>query len=114
MRYNIDIKYDILYIKCSGRLNIENSIEFENELKEKFKNNIKYIIFNLKEVEYISSSGIRLLVASLKQVQNNNGILVLSEVSEPVLNVLKLVGLDDKFIYTKSDQEAIEYINERK
>lgn len=114
MGYNIDVKYDIIYIKCSGRLNIENSIEFENELKERFHNNIKYIIFNLREVEYISSSGIRLLVANLKNVQENDGILILSEISEQVLNVLKLVGLDDKFIYTNSDQEAIEYINERK
>ena len=114
MSFNIDMKYDILFVKCTGRLNIENAIELEEELKERFQSEINYIIFNLKDVEYISSSGIRVLVSSLKKVQDSNGILVLSEVSDPVMGVLKLVGLQDKFVYTNSDQEAIEYINERK
>ena len=68
MSYTMEMKNDILFIKCSGRLNIENSLELEKDINDRIDNLVKYIVFNFQDVEYISSSGIRVLIATLKRL----------------------------------------------
>ena len=69
-------------------------------LKEGHKN----LLFNLRDVAYVDSSGIGELFSSFTTVQNQGGILKLSSPNERVRNVLHLTKLNT--VIDVSDDEA--------
>ena len=57
-----------LYLKIKGRLDIEGTTIFESILSN--LSNIGSIIFDFEEVDYISSSGLKIVLKCKKQVEN--------------------------------------------
>ena len=54
------------------------------------------IVIDLKEVEWMNSSGLGILIGSMTTLKNNNGKMVLANVSERIsklLNITKLTGV---------------------
>jgi anti-sigma B factor antagonist len=78
-----------------GDLDIESSIDFKNFVREKLKiNHYDEVLIDLKEVEYIDSSGLGSLIAVAKDCRSNASKLKLINVPDIVYNVLKLTRLD--------------------
>jgi anti-sigma B factor antagonist len=78
-----------------GDLDIESSIDFKNFVREKLKiNHYDEVLIDLKEVEYIDSSGLGSLIAVAKDCRLNASKLKLINVPDIVYNVLKLTRLD--------------------
>jgi anti-sigma B factor antagonist len=74
----------------SGWLDTKTAPELAAELSG-LDAGIKSLIFDLGELEYISSAGLRQLVAAHKMVSGN---LVLRNVRPEVLDVLRMAGFD--------------------
>ena len=55
----------------------------------------KYVILDLSRVDYMSSSGIGIILDANNQANNKGGALVLANVTPEVQEILELVGLDD-------------------
>ncbi|MDL2246927.1 phosphotransferase [Methanobrevibacter sp. OttesenSCG-928-K11] len=77
-------------LKISGILNTETSIVLDNYIQKFLKENIKELIIDTNELEYISSSGIRILLKTYKKLDGN---LKLINVNDNVKEVLDTVGL---------------------
>ena len=54
----------------------------------------KIVHINLKDVQYMDSSGISILIESHQQAEENNGKLVLKEISKSVLKVIMMAKLE--------------------
>ncbi len=65
------------------------------------------IIVNMGDVEYISSGGLRVLLASLKQQRKGDGALSLCSLRPPVLKVFKLAGFTSIFNIYETESEAL-------
>ena len=63
--------------------------KLEEELSKNI-NGVQEIVFNFEELKYISSSGIRVLVATKKKIENMKVLKPTDEVME-VFNVTRLV-----------------------
>jgi anti-anti-sigma factor len=80
-------------LKAKGRLDAYWAGHLGNEVAEVLREGARSIRLNMKEVEYVSSAGIRVLFQSYKQLQGIRGTFVVSEPSEAVRSVLELAGV---------------------
>lgn len=83
-----------LKVKPRGRLDLVASTELEKELKEHM-DGVQEIIMDFTDVEYISSGGIRVLLAAEKQLERSNGKVTVIHANEHIIEVFELVGFMD-------------------
>ena len=76
--------------KLSGWLDTQSAPELEAALNE-LAPEAEALTLDLAEVEYVSSAGLRQLVAAHKKLRGN---LTLRNVSGEIRNVIRMTGLD--------------------
>ena len=91
----------------SGRVDSATAPELETGLKQLVEAGKTQIVLDLKNVEYMSSAGLRAMVSTLKAVKRVNGDLRLATPSPRVEEVLRLAGLTAIFSIHLSRDEAI-------
>ena len=77
-------------IKLIGRLDTTTAPLLEAELKTSL-NDVEELDFNFEELDYISSAGLRVLLAAQK-VMNRQGVMKLHNVKPEVMEVLEITG----------------------
>jgi anti-sigma B factor antagonist len=99
---------DIYIILISGRMDTMTSKYVEARLDSIIEENRPKIIIDLSEVDYISSVGLRVLLASLKKQRQNQGSLQLASLQPFVQNIFKITGLDKIFQISPSEEAAFQ------
>lgn len=82
-----------LEILLEGRLDTTTSPMLETELKQSI-DGITELIFNFEKLEYISSAGLRILLAAQK-IMNKQGTMVVKNVNEIIDEVFEVTGFSD-------------------
>lgn len=85
----IDGKY-IATLK--GEMDTAAAMEAEEVLKPLYDSGGKEVIIDCAELEYIASSGLRLLLGILKGAKNKGSRVVMRNVNDDIKNVFKLTG----------------------
>ncbi|MDH5717395.1 MAG: STAS domain-containing protein [Spirochaetia bacterium] len=97
----------IVYLK--GRLDVHLSAEIEKELNKLIDENTKAdLIINMREVEYMSSSGLRILVAAMRILKEKDRSLRLCALNSAVRKVFEVVELIDMFEVYDTEEEAVQ------
>lgn len=86
---------EILNCTFLGRLDTLNCEGLENDILAKIDENCAGIVFNLKDVDYIASSFLRICLLAAKEVGGDNFSIV--NVHPLVKKVLKLSAFDKMF-----------------
>lgn len=76
----------------SGELDTAAAAQTEKDLQPLLNSNGKEIVLDCKELEYISSSGLRVLLSILKQAQAVGSRVVLKNVNDVIHDVLDISG----------------------
>ena len=79
-------------LKLTGWLNTENAPVLEAEVNA-LSEDVTELILDFSGVGYISSAGIRQIVATYKKMSGN---ILLRNLSGEIMNVIKLTGLDKR------------------
>ena len=82
-----------LTVKLVGRLDTTTAPILEGDLR-KSVDNIEKLIFEISELEYISSAGLRVLLSAQK-VMNKQGKMIIRGVNETVMEVFEVTGFVD-------------------
>lgn len=82
-----------LTMKLGGRLDTTTAPELEKAFEENMEVS-KDLILDMKELEYISSAGLRVLLAAQKKM-NQAGKMKLTGVSDEVMEVFEITGFAD-------------------
>ncbi|MCA9997595.1 MAG: STAS domain-containing protein [Anaerolineales bacterium] len=90
-------------ITVSGRVNSESYTQLDAALNDARDS----VALNLAGVSYMSSAGVRVLVAKLRDCRQSGGSLVLSQPSDKVTEVLELTGLTALFSTFDNDTAAV-------
>jgi len=85
---------DILTAVISGRIDTTTSPVLDSELKGSLEG-ITELILNFEKVEYISSSGLRVLLSLHKIMTAKDGKLIISKPAEMVFEVFDVTGFAD-------------------
>jgi len=86
---------DITIVTISGRVDSVTAATMDAELAKIVHDN-KKIVLDLKDVEYMSSAGIRAIAKALRSEEKSKGALKLASISKNVAEVLETVGMMDR------------------
>lgn len=93
MTIGIAKETESLTMKLGGRLDTTTAPELEKAFEENMDVS-KDLILDMKELEYISSAGLRVLLAAQKKM-NQSGKMKLTGVSDEVMEVFEITGFSD-------------------
>ena len=109
----MDIKTELtegvtmLFIR-EDRLDANNSEELKVELHHLFEKGIKDLIIDLKEVHFIDSSGLGVLVSGYKNASIKHGSLKLSNLQSQVKSLFELTRLHRVFDIFMTVDDALQ------
>ncbi|HOT07070.1 MAG: STAS domain protein [Methanosaeta sp. PtaB.Bin039] len=98
---------DVTVISISGRIDLTSVGELEARLNKAIDVS-SMIVIDLEETAYISSSGLRVLLAGLKRLGRQNGHMRLAAPQLMVRNVLEISGLCNLFSIQRNLKEALD------
>ena len=84
---------DSLTLKVKGRLDTNSAPELEREISDSVLG-ISKLIIDLAELQYISSAGLRVLLAAQKTM-NKQGSMIVKNVSDSIMEVFEITGFSD-------------------
>ena len=90
----------------SGRIDSNSSGELERALHDAINDN-SGIVMDLADTEYISSSGLRILLAGKKMLKERKGEMILASLQPVVRDVFEIAGLSRLFLIKKSLEDAL-------
>lgn len=85
---------DKLVLDLEGRLDTTTAPQLENELKVSLYD-IKELTLDMENLEYLSSAGLRVLLAAQKQMQKQKAEMVIVNVNEIIMEVFEVTGFVD-------------------
>ena len=80
-------------LAIGGRLDTTTAPELEKEL-ENLLSEVKELVFDMSELEYISSAGLRVLLKAQK-IMNVQGNMKVTHVNESIMEVFEITGFID-------------------
>jgi anti-sigma B factor antagonist len=95
----------VIYPK--GHLDAHNVERFEKEILRLMGNNIVNILINCKELNYISSAGMGIIMGYLDEIREKGGDIKLSCLSDRVFEIFDLVGFTEIYDFLDNEDSAI-------
>ena len=94
MTINVERDFELVTLEITGRLDATTSPNLESVVNE-LSDDIKELVFNVSELEYISSAGIRVLLGAYKKMHSNQGIMRIEKANDIVREVFEITGLTE-------------------
>jgi anti-anti-sigma factor len=99
---------NLVIVYLTGKLDIHFSEEIEKELFRLInEESASNLLLNLKNVEYMSSSGIRIFVSTMRTLRESKRKLYLCEMSSAVMKIFEIVELLSMFEIFETEEEAL-------
>lgn len=84
---------DVFTVALEGRLDTNTSPELDEFLEGQITD-VKELIFDLEQLEYISSAGLRVLLAAQKRM-NTQGTMKVLHVNDTIQEIFEVTGFND-------------------
>ncbi|HPK44223.1 MAG TPA: STAS domain-containing protein [Spirochaetota bacterium] len=99
---------NIVVVYLQGRLDVHLSADIEKEINKLIKDDpASHLLLNLAGVEYMSSSGLRIFVSTMRILKESNRKLKLCSMNNAVKKIFEVVELMDMFEIYETEEEAI-------
>ena len=82
-----------LTLSVEGRINTVTSKDLDKEINEEL-GNFDSLIMDFSDLEYISSAGLKVLVATQRKLKSDNVPFIIKNASDAVAEVFRLSGVD--------------------
>jgi len=94
-------------LSINGRIDTSTATELEQAINKEIGLSKRQILLDFSRVSYISSSGLRVLLATAKKLKNPGDKFGICSLSPEVLKVLRLAGFTSIFSIYSSEGEAL-------
>ncbi len=98
----------ITVVTLARRFDTDTAPGIEAALKELMEKGEKKIVCDFSSVEYINSTGLRVLLSAVKTMVKSNGVLAMCSLRPPVKNVFEIAGFTKIFRIFGSCEEALQ------
>ena len=95
MEINKAISNQNVIITLKGRLDTMTASQLDDEAKSIDFDEVETVTLNLKDLEYISSSGLRVILALYKNLKSKGGNLKIVNVSNTIMELFSMTGMSD-------------------
>jgi anti-sigma B factor antagonist len=101
-----------VHIVClAGKIDTISSGEVEKSINELIDGGNRYLVMDFSGIEYISSSGLRVMLSSLKKLKKVQGDMKLACMKPIVKHVFEMAGFTQIFEFYDTDAAAVSKIN---
>jgi anti-sigma B factor antagonist len=94
MEITEEIQNDINIYRLKGRLDSNTSQGFEQKLFQAISEGAKNMVVDFKDIDYISSAGLRVILKAFKALQREDGRIILCSMQEYVREIFEVTGMD--------------------
>jgi len=99
---------DVTVCTIEGKLSgIESKGQIQEKIRELMGKKIVKIVLDLSKVNWIDSTGLGELIASLSSIKKQEGNMVLSNMQAPVQSLLKMTNLTQIFDTFDTVEDAV-------
>ena len=92
MTINVERDFELVTLEITGRLDTTTAPNLDAVIGE-LSGDVKELVFDMSDVEYISSAGIRVMLGAYKKMHSNQGIMRIEKASDMVREVFGMTGL---------------------
>jgi len=92
--------------KLNGRLDSNTSQGFEQKLFEAISDGSKNMVVDFKDLDYISSAGLRVILKATKAIKREDGRIMLCSMQDYVKEVFEIAGFDSFLPIVATMEEA--------
>lgn len=100
-----------LLITVSGEADASSSIHLDKAIREAMDENGPNILIDCHQLEYISSAGLGVFMSYIEEISRNSINFIIFGLSEKVLKVFGILGLDQLLTIKSNKEEAIALID---
>ena len=101
----------IVSINIKGRLDADSSSEAEKVVKKALEGPTKRVLFNLGDLEYLSSAGLRVLLSAAKEMRRREGKIVLCSLNAFVKEIFEVSGFQSLIPIADSVESGMEILS---
>jgi len=94
--------------KLNGRLDSNTSQGFEKKIFQAIDDGSKNMIIDFKDLEYISSAGLRVILKATKALKREEGKMMLCDMQDYVKEVFEIAGFDSFLPIVGSMDDALQ------
>lgn len=92
----------------SGRIDAVTAPILEKKIEDQVSEGHNKILLDFGGVDYLSSAGMRLLLAATKKMKAKEGVLALSGVGDEVMEIIKMAGFEKILNIYSSEKDALD------
>ena len=107
MQITVTTQDGVIIAVLVGRMDAMTTVEFDRWFSEQLTCGETRLVLDLQGLEYISSAGLRSLLAAAKQIKTKNGSLLLCQLVGTVEEVFRISGFLAIFKTFGSVDEAL-------
>lgn len=96
----------VAIMAIQGRLDGNTSSVLEAEFLQLFEQGGSRFVFQLAELEYVSSAGLRSMLLAAKKLRASGGRLAMAQPSDPIREVFDMSGFSSIFTICSTEDEA--------
>lgn len=107
------IKNNNMFIRFIGELDQENIGNLRDKLVDIIKTkNVRNIVFNMKDLTFMDSTGIGVIIGRYNQLKVKNGKIILCSINKSIERIVLLSGLPRICIIKENEEEAVMFLGE--
>lgn len=88
------VENEIMIIAIKGRLDAATAPIADKTIKKRLKENINRLLFDLKDLDYLSSGGLRVILGAAKEIRRREGKVVLAGLTQYVYEIFEVSGFN--------------------
>ena len=96
-----------IILRIDGRIDASTSLVLERKLNQLIEEHHTYLLLDFHRVDYLSSAGMRVLLAETKKMKSKNGDLVLFSLNEEVASTVRMAGFDKILHICPNEKDAL-------
>ncbi len=100
---------DVNVLSVDGRVDATTALQLQEAVMETTRNNPK-LLLDLSKVDYMSSAGLRVILLLHREIQQNDGRVILVGLQERIRDAMEITGFLKHFAVVPDVQTGIEMI----
>lgn len=98
---------DIFIFRLKGRLDATTAPQLDAKIVGAIEEGSKYFVLDFRQIDYLSSAGMRLLLAYTKKLQPEGGFLHMFGMHKDIFEIIKMGGFEEILQIFADEKQAL-------
>lgn len=107
MKIDMQDKENVKIVRFEGKLDTNTTPEAETALNQAVEQGASKILIDFKDLDFVSSAGLRILLATAKKLGTQGGALRVCSLNETVRDIFDISGFSTLLRVFDDEQEAL-------